>query len=783
MLSGLRSSIGALSILSMGTRGSPQLLRRGFSSYLVTPKELSVALSKNPPTKISTSPRTIPLCAAWFMPNDPHQRTGFSAFQTKRIPTARFFDLDAIKDHDSPYPHMLPTAETFAKAMGKLGIRRDDDVVVYDTSDLGVFSAPRVYWTLKVFGHDKVFLLNNFKSWVEQGFPTETGDTRKLENTHYPIPELDGNRVVSFEEVKNIAKDFGKEGAEGVQILDARPYGRWTGKDHEPRKGLSSGHIPGSISLPFSELLDPITKSLLPKQELRKIFEAKGVDQGKPIICTCGTGVTAAVIDAALDEAEFGDPGKRRLYDGSWTEWAQRATKSTIYFTKISTTYLISLPLPFRLSRKEELKWFMESVVEQTPLTQRLAIARLRYNVHELQSKVDQNRTLKPPTRKILNCFVDETALTDGISDIKAWVADHAITITVPLCTLDRLDDLKKGSAQVNVNAREAIRFFDRAQSGRGKPPVLGVRMQAPTEQYATWADVEKYLAPEYLPSVDEQVLPLVQGLDRMSVARQPELGGLSSVDRPMSSSSSATASSTNSLKGSKAVLSSSTPGYIPQQIGPSEADTTVHSHRRGGSTSAVEVPRPIQPLLNCVLWRMHGESPSSDGLGSFFLVTNDLETLSWAQKFDISVKRLDQLSQAIRREEADYKSRLSLFEKSKSSSKDLNGEADDQPILRSRAPVSPKRDTRPLVGHQEDRSTVHSPSSSRTVISPNSFSRRMEPKCPDLGDDFIPRGLMDPDSFGRRSFILKKPKEDDFILKSGISREASRGKGKLWEP
>jgi thiosulfate/3-mercaptopyruvate sulfurtransferase len=241
-LSGLRSSARAprltVDIFHAGrARVSTQLRCRGFSSYLVTPKELSIALSKNPPTKISTSPRTIPLCAAWFMPNDPHGRTGFSAFQAERIPTARFFDLDAIKDHNSPYPHMLPTAETFAKAMGELGIRRDDDVVVYDASSLGIFSAPRVCWTLKVFGHNKVFLLNNFKLWVEQGFPTETGDVRKVEVTNYPAPDLDVSKVVAFDEVKDIVKDLGKEGAEGVQILDARPYGRWAGKDPEPRKG------------------------------------------------------------------------------------------------------------------------------------------------------------------------------------------------------------------------------------------------------------------------------------------------------------------------------------------------------------------------------------------------------------------------------------------------------------------------------------------------------------------------------------------------------------------
>jgi len=119
-------------------------------------------------------------------------------------------------------------------------------------------------------------------------------------------------------------KDYNKEGSEGVQILDARPYGRFTGKDPEPREGLSSGHMPGSISVPVSELLDPVTKAILPGETLRKIFEEKGIDLKRPIVNSCGTGVTAAVIDAALAEAEYGEESNRRLYDGSWTEWAQR---------------------------------------------------------------------------------------------------------------------------------------------------------------------------------------------------------------------------------------------------------------------------------------------------------------------------------------------------------------------------------------------------------------------------------------------------------------------------
>lgn len=298
-----------------------QIRNVSLQSYIVTPHELSNALSKNPPTKISTAPRVVPICASWFLPNDPEARTGLSVFKQQRIPSARFFDLDAVKDHDSKYPHMLPTAEAFAEAMRKIGIRRDDQVVIYDSKELGIFSAPRVGWTLKVFGHPSVHLLNNFKLWVEQGYPTESGDVQvdAEEQSHYPEPSVDPERVVKFAEVKDIAKDHGKEGAEGIQILDARPRGRWAGTSPEPRPGLSSGHIPGSISVPHSELLDPKTGTLLPGDELRRIFESKGIDPEKPIISSCGTGVTAAVIDAALGEANYGKADDRRLYDGSWT--------------------------------------------------------------------------------------------------------------------------------------------------------------------------------------------------------------------------------------------------------------------------------------------------------------------------------------------------------------------------------------------------------------------------------------------------------------------------------
>jgi len=253
------------------------------------------------------------------MPNDPEKRTGLETFKKKRIPSARFFDIDEIKDSGSEYPHMLPTCEAFADAMSRLGIKRDDELVVYDTEELGIFSAPRVAWTMRVYGHPKVHLLNNFRLWVKEGLPVETGPPEVPNISKYPIPSYNTDMVVKYAEMKTIGYDHGKEGAEEIQILDARSKGRFDGTDPEPRPGLSSGHMPGSINVPFQELLDPETKALLPAEELRKVFESKNLDPKKPFITSCGTGVTAAVIEAALRDAEFGSENDRRLYDGSWT--------------------------------------------------------------------------------------------------------------------------------------------------------------------------------------------------------------------------------------------------------------------------------------------------------------------------------------------------------------------------------------------------------------------------------------------------------------------------------
>lgn len=313
-----RAGTELLSALSATQSLCSQISKRSFSSYLVSPKELHEALKENPPSPASTDPRVIPLCSSWFLPNDAEGRSGIHVFRKQRIPNARFFDLDRVSDRRSSYPHMLPNAKEFAAAMSELGIRKEDTVVVYDSKELGIFSAPRVGWTLKVFGHPKVHILNNFRLWVEEGLPTETGEVYSVGCCAYPIPELEDSKVASYEELREVALNHNKE-TEGVQIIDARSTGRFTGAAPEPRPGLSSGHIPNSVNIPFDAVLDPITKAFLPADELREVFAKKGISTDKAIVSSCGTGVTACIIETALDEAQIGLPERRKVYDGSWT--------------------------------------------------------------------------------------------------------------------------------------------------------------------------------------------------------------------------------------------------------------------------------------------------------------------------------------------------------------------------------------------------------------------------------------------------------------------------------
>ncbi|KAL9555146.1 hypothetical protein PS6_003009 [Mucor atramentarius] len=276
---------------------------RSFGS-LVSPKELKSALSS---VKV--------LDGSWHMPNanrDPYQE-----YLNKRIAGSQFFGIDTIKDTSNDLPHMLPSPDNFADAVGKLGISENDHVVVYDTA--GVFSACRVYWTFKAFGHESISVLNGgLPAWEKVDGPLETGAPEPVEPKMYKVSHVNKDIVRDYQTVLANARSI-QQGKDGAQVLDARPYARFTGEAPEPRIGLSSGHMPGSISVAFNEVVE--SGEMLNDDKLRKVFESKGVNVDKEIITSCGSGITASILYLALERI-----GARKLavYDGSWTEYAAK---------------------------------------------------------------------------------------------------------------------------------------------------------------------------------------------------------------------------------------------------------------------------------------------------------------------------------------------------------------------------------------------------------------------------------------------------------------------------
>ena len=245
----------------------------------------------------------------WHLPH--LQRDARAEFAAAHIPGAVFFDIDAIADHATSLPHMLPSAAEFAQAVGALGIGDGDRVIVYDVR--GVVSAARVWWTFRAFGHDDVAVLDGgLRKWTAEGRPTEAGvpvpAPRRF--TPRPRPAL----------VRDLAQMRANLAAPREQVLDARSAGRYAGTEAEPRAGLRGGHIPGSRNLPHDRLYRP-DGTLLPSDELARAFKAAGVDLGAPVVTTCGSGVTASVLALALDLV--GHPTVA-VYDGSWTEWGGR---------------------------------------------------------------------------------------------------------------------------------------------------------------------------------------------------------------------------------------------------------------------------------------------------------------------------------------------------------------------------------------------------------------------------------------------------------------------------
>ena len=272
----------------------------------------------NPEALVSTrwladrleSPELRVVDGSWHMPQ--LQRDARAEFGAGHVPNAVFFDIDRIADTGNPLPHMLPDAEAFARAVGALGIGSDAHVVAYDTVGMG--SAARVWWTFRAFGHDKVSVLDGgLPKWRAEGRPVESGAPAPRPANY--SARLDPALVRDLDQVRADV-DSGAE-----QILDARTRGRFAGTEPEPRPGLRGGHMPGALNQPYLELYDGDAKTMRQAAELRALFRNAGLSMAKPVVTSCGSGVTACNLALALFLI-----GKRdvAVYDGSWTEWGGR---------------------------------------------------------------------------------------------------------------------------------------------------------------------------------------------------------------------------------------------------------------------------------------------------------------------------------------------------------------------------------------------------------------------------------------------------------------------------